>query len=381
MKKPLRPVWAEINLDNYLHNIAEIKRLYPGKIVMAVVKADGYGHGAIQVAKAALAAGAERLAIAIVDEGIELRKAGFTCPIQILGGTAESQFEQVIEYDLIQTVFDPAVATRLSQIAQSKGRTVTLHLKVDTGMGRVGVQPEDAGSVARLIADLPNVHLEGLMTHLATADETDKSYTMHQLSRYRLALNNIEKSGVDIKIRHIANSAAIIDLPELSFDMVRPGIMSYGLWPSADVDHTFDIRPVLSWKAQVIFVKELPAGRGISYGKTFVTEKPSRIATLPLGYADGLMRLLSNKGQVLIKGQRVPIIGRICMDQCMIDVSNVEGVEAGEEVVLIGYQGEEHISAEEMAATVGTINYEITCAISKRVPRYYVGAVADQLQL
>lgn len=377
MEKPLRPVWAEINLDNYLHNIAEIKRLYPGKKVMAVVKADGYGHGAIQCAKAALAAGADRLAIAIVDEGIELRNAGFTCPIQVLGGTAEAQMEQVIDYDLIQTVFDPAIAFQFSRIAVKKGKRVTLHLKVDTGMGRVGVRPEEAGDVAAAIFTLPNVELEGLMTHLATADEKDKSYTMEQAARYRLALENIEKRGIKIKIKHIANSATIIDLPDLSFDMVRPGIMSYGLWPSGDVDQTFDIRPVLSWKARVIFVKDVPEETGISYGKTFVTAKPSRIATLPLGYADGLSRALSNKGEVLIKGQRVPIVGRVCMDQCMIDVSNVKDVQVNDEVVFIGRQGDEFISAEEMAAQIGTINYEVTCNISKRVPRYYVGKIAD----
>lgn len=377
MRKPLRPVWAEIHLTNYMHNIREVKRRYPGVHIMAVVKADGYGHGAIPVAKAALQAGADRLAIAIVDEGIELRKAGFTGPIQVLGGTAEAQWEQVVEYDLIQTIFDVRTAYALSRIAQQKGKRVTVHLKIDTGMGRLGVQPEEAGAAAAAIFALPNVDLEGVMTHLATADETDKSYTMLQVERYNKAVASIENRGIKIALRHVANSAAILDLPELAYNMVRPGILSYGLWPSGTVDQRFDIRPVLSWKAKVIFVKDVPAGTGISYGKTFVTQRASKIATLPLGYADGLSRQLSNKGQVLIKGKRVPIVGRICMDQCLIDVSDLGDVHEGDEVVLIGQQGTERISADEMASWIGTISYEVTCAISKRVPRYYVGETAE----
>lgn len=377
MEKPLRPVWAEINLDHYVHNIQEIKRRYPGVKIMAVVKANAYGHGAVELSKAAIQAGADRLAIAVVDEGIELRKAGIDVPIHILGGAAEKQWVQVVDYDLIQTVFDLNTARNLSQIAQEKGKRVRIHLKVDTGMGRIGFQPEEAGEAAAAIFALPNIDLEGLMTHLATADETDKSYTLQQMERYRRALHDIEARGIRISLRHVANSATIMDLPDFHFDMVRPGIMSYGLWPSDEVDHTFDIRPVLSWKTQVIYVKEVPAGTGISYGKTFVTERTTKVATLPLGYADGLSRHLSNKGQVLIHGHRVPMIGRVCMDQCMIDVTEIEKVAIGDEVVLIGSQGEEQITAEEMAAWIGTINYEVTCAISKRVPRYYVGKAAE----
>lgn len=376
MEKPLRPVWAEINLDHYMHNISEIKRRCPGARVMAVVKADAYGHGAVALSQAALQAGADRLAIAVVDEGIELRNAGFAVPIQILGGTVERQLAQVVDYDLIQTVFDLDTAGLLSAIAGEKGKRVKVHIKVDTGMGRVGFRPEDAGEAAAAIAALPNLDLEGLMTHLSTADERDKNYTLEQIERYRRTWTDIEARGIRIDIRHVANSAAIIDLPDLRFDLVRPGIMSYGLWPSDDVDHTFDIRPVLSWKAEIIYVKEVPVGTGISYGKTFVTSRPTKVATLPLGYADGLSRRLSNKGQVLIKGRRVPIIGRVCMDQCMVDVTEIEDVKAGDEAVLIGYQGDEHISAEEMASWIGTINYEVTCDISKRVPRYYVGTTA-----
>ncbi|WP_127015309.1 alanine racemase [Anoxybacter fermentans] len=377
MKKPLRPVWAEINLDNYTHNIKVIKKRYPETKIMAVVKADGYGHGAIQVAKAALLGGAERLAVAIVDEGIELREAGFKVPIQILGGTAEYQLEQVVDYDLIQTVFDLETARSLSRIAQKKGKEVKVHLKIDTGMGRIGVQPEEAGEMAAAILALPNLKLEGLMTHFATADEKDKSYTLEQLERYLKALKDIESRGIKIDIKHVANSATIIDLPELRFDMIRPGIMAYGLWPSDDVDHTIDIRPVMEWKARIIYVKEVPAGTGISYGKTFVTKRKTRVATLPLGYADGYSRHLSNKGQVLVKGKRAPVIGRVCMDQTMIDVTDIEGVQVGDEVVLLGRQGNDFISAEEMASWIGTINYEVVCAVSKRVPRYYIGQAVE----
>lgn len=374
MKKSLRPVWAEVNLNHYAHNIREIKLRYPETKVMAVVKADGYGHGAIQVAKAGLQGGAERLAIAIVDEGIELREAGFMVPIQVLGGTLESQLEQVVEYDLIQTVFDLKTVERLSQIGQQKGKQVKVHLKIDTGMGRVGIRPEEAGEVAQAITNLPNIELEGLMTHFATADEEDKRYTMFQVEGYWLALANIEDQGIQIPIKHVANSAALIDLPEVKFDLIRPGIISYGLWPSEEVDHSLNVKHVMEWKAKIVHLKEVDEGTGISYGKTFVAKKKTRVATLPLGYADGYSRHLSNKGQVLVNGQRAPIIGRVCMDQCMIDVTQIEGeLNIGDEVVLIGCQGDDFISAEEMASWIGTINYEVVCAVSKRVPRVYSG--------
>lgn len=371
-KKPLRPVWAEINLDNYRHNIKVIKKRYPDTKVMAVVKADGYGHGAVQVAEAALRGGAERLAIAIVDEGIELRQAGFEVPIQILGGTGEEQLEQVVDYDLIQTVFELEIVKKLSKIAGQKDKKVKVHLKVDTGMGRVGVRPEEAAEMAEAILKIPNIELEGLMTHFATADEEDKSYTMQQAQGYRLALKEIEEKGIDIPVKHVANSATLIDLPDLKYDMIRPGIISYGLWPSDQVSHQIDVKPVMEWKAEVIYVKEVPAGTGISYGKTYVTEEKTKVATLPLGYADGYSRHLSNKGQVLIKGQRADVIGRVCMDQFMVDVSHIDDINVGDEVVLLGKQGDDFISAEEMAEWIGTINYEVVCDVSKRVPRYYL---------
>lgn len=372
MEKPLRPVWAEINLDNYTHNIKEIQKRYPKVKIMAVVKADGYGHGALQVAQAGILGGAERLAIAIVAEGIELRKAGFTVPIQVLGGTLENQLEQVVDYDLIQTVFDFEIPKALSKIAQKKGKQVKVHLKVDTGMGRLGVLPEQAAELAAKIITLPHVDLEGVMTHLATADEEDKSYTEVQIKRYRQVLNDLFERGVNIPIKHVANSAAIIDLPDLRFDLVRPGVMAYGLWPSQEVKPDLDLKSVMSWKARIVHLKELPRGSSISYGRTFVTEKRSKIATLPLGYADGYSRSLSNKGQVLIKGQRAKLVGRVCMDQIMIDVSHISDISIGEEVVLLGSQGNERISAEEIASWIGTINYEIVCLVNRRVPRYYI---------
>lgn len=372
MEKPLRPVWAEIDLDNYTHNIRVIKKRYPNAIIMAVVKADGYGHGAIQVAKAGVLGGAERLAIAIVDEGIELRTAGFTVPIQVLGGTLENQLEQVVDYDLIQTVYNLEIPQALSKIAQRKEKKVKVHLKIDTGMGRIGVLPAKALEMAEKIVALPYIELEGLMTHLATADEADKSHTEMQVSLYRQVLKEFFERGIKISIKHLANSAAIIDLPNLEFDLVRPGIMSYGLWPSKDVDHTIDLRPVMTWKARIIHCKDVPSGSAISYGRTFLTKKTSKIATLPLGYADGYSRSLSNKGQVLVQGQRAKVVGRVCMDQIMIDVSHLSDISVGEEVVLLGSQGCERISAEEMAAWIGTINYEVVCLVNKRVPRYYI---------
>ena len=247
-------------------------------------------------------------------------------------------------------------------------------------MGRVGFQPEEVGEVVQIIANLPNLQVEGLMTHFATADDQDKQYSYEQVKKFRKVVQDIENLGIDIPIKHVANSAAIIDLPEFKYDLVRPGIMSYGLWPSAEVDHQIDIRPVLNWKARIVHVKEVPGGTGVSYGRTYITEKPSKIATLPLGYADGYSRHLSNKGQVLLKGERAPIIGRVCMDQCMININHIPEVQVGDEVVLIGKQGEDFISAEEMASWINTINYEITCLVNKRVPRYYIGETADIIE-
>ena len=373
MKKDVtRPVWAEINLDNIAYNIEKVKEnVSQETFIMAVVKADAYGHGAISVARKALKAGADRLAVAIPEEGVELRKAGFEVPIQVFGEILADQWPLMVDYNLIPTVCKLETVKGLNNYANKRNKNIKIHVKIDTGMGRIGVFPEDAVEFIKKTKKFSNIEVEGIITHHAKADEEDKEYTYDQWEKFQNVINNLEDEGIDIPIKQAANSATIIDLPKMALDMVRPGIMMYGLPPSHEVKD-FPLKPALSWKTKIVYLKEVPEGTGISYGATYVTEEKRKIATLPLGYADGYLRLLSNKGEVLINGQRAPIRGRVCMDQIMVDVSNIPDVEIGDEVVLIGKQGDEEITATELADLVGTINYEITCSISKRVPRVYV---------
>lgn len=368
-----RPVWAEINLDNIVYNLEQVrKRVSAETLIMAVVKADAYGHGVIPVARRVVEAGADRLAVALPEEGVELREAGFKLPVQVLGEILPPQYPLILDYDLIPTIGKIETARGLNQLAVRKGVLQKVHLKVDTGMGRIGTLPDSAVEFVLKIAQLSNLELEGLMTHFATADEENKEYTYYQWERFNYVIRKLEAEGVNIPIKHAANSATIIDLPQFELDMVRPGIMLYGLRPSHEVDNSLSLKPALSWKARIIYLKEVPAGTAISYGSTYITPRRSKIATIPLGYADGYSRLLSNKGQVLIHGRRAPVRGRVCMDQFMVDVTEIPDVSVGDEVVLIGKQGKEEITATEIADLTGTINYEITCSISKRVPRIYL---------
>lgn len=372
--KMLRPTWAEVYLDNIVHNIREIRRITDKKArVMAVVKADGYGHGAVEVARKVLGNGAERLAVAILDEGLQLRRAGITAPILILGYTPEGQVETAIEHDLALTVYTMEGAEAVSRVAADKGTKAKIHIKLDTGMGRLGFLPEEK-SISDIVKifHLPDIIVEGIFTHFATADEKDKTYTREQFERYMWVCSRLEEEGITLPIRHVANSAAIIDFPEMHLDMVRAGLILYGMYPSEDVNRArLSLKPAMALKTRVAHVKKLPPGCSISYGATFTTTRDSIIATLPLGYADGYTRLLSNKGEVLIKGCKAPIVGRVCMDQCMIDVTQIEGVGVGDEVVLFGQQQGSVISAEDVAGQIGTINYEIVCMVGKRVPRLY----------
>ena len=366
-----RPVWTEIDLNNLSHNIRMIREhVSQETLIMAVVKADAYGHGAVAIARKALNSGADRLAVAIPEEGIELRKAGFEVPIQIFGEILKKQHPLIVDYDLIPTVCKLKTVEGLNKYAKRKNKTVKIHIKIDTGMGRIGVFPENAVDFIKKVKKYKNIEIEGIITHHAKADEKDKEYTYNQWEKFQKVINKLEKEGIEIPIKQAANSATIIDLPEMQLDMVRPGIMLYGLRPSPEVKD-FPLKPVLSWKTKIVYLKEVAAGTGISYGATYITEEKREIATLPLGYADGYFRLLSNKGEVLINGQRAPIRGRVCMDQIMVDVTNIPDVKIGDEVVLIGEQGDEKITATELADLVGTINYEITCSISKRVPQIY----------
>jgi len=368
-----RPAWAEINLDLIAHNIGLFrKQVGPVTEIMAVVKADGYGHGAIKIAETALQAGASSLAVAFVDEAVDLRQAGITAPIQILGYTDPSLFKKLIQYNLTPTIFGLDTAEQFSSQARQHNVALPVHIKVDTGMGRIGLLPEEALEVITRIARLDGLKIEGIFTHLAAAEESDRSYTAEQLLLFNRILDGCLERGISFPLIHAANSAAALNHPKSRFNIIRLGLSMYGHYPAAEMREIEPkLKPALSFKSRVILVKKIPAGRAISYGCTYHTNRESLIATIPVGYADGYSRLLSNKGQVLIRGCRVPVVGTICMDQMMVDVTDVPGVRLGDEVVLYGRQGFEEIKVEEAAELIGTINYELLCGVSKRVPRYY----------
>lgn len=364
-----RAVWAEIDMNALEDNIRNIKSCIKGNAKFcAVVKANAYGHGAIEVAKKAVEMGADYLAAAVIDEAIELRKAGFTTPILILGATPLECAALLVDYDITQAVFTVEQAKAISAEAMRRGKAAKVHVKVDTGMSRIGVRPEVAGEFAKEISELPNITVEGVFSHFALADVKDKSFAHKQLDNFKLALGKIEEAGVKVAIRHIANSAAILEMPEAHFDMVRAGIILYGLWPSDEVEHVIELKQVLKLCAKVVYMKTLHEGESISYGCTFTAKRESRIGTLPLGYADGYTRLFTGKAQVEFNGKRAPIAGRICMDQCMADFTDIPEINQGDTVVLYG---SDTLTTDEAAGWLGTINYELPCMLSPRVPRIY----------
>jgi alanine racemase len=368
--RPGRPTWVEVDLEAIAHNVQWIAEMVgPGVVVMAVLKADAYGHGAVKTARTALNNGATALGVACLGEGVLLREAGITEPILNLGYTPAWQARQTVLKDIAATVFTAEVAQALSRAAVDLNAEARIHVKVDTGMGRLGVLPSDALAFVISILDLPGLNLEGIFTHFALADIEDKAYTLWQLGRFREVLSQLETEGIHVPDVHAANSAAILELPESHFNMVRLGIAMYGLNPSSEVQCPPGFRSALAFKTQIAQVKDLPAGSYISYGCTYRTERPSRIAVIPVGYADGFRRAPANWGEVLVRGRRAPIVGRVCMDQTMIDVTDIAGVRQGDEVVLIGRQGNEAISVEEVASRLGTINYEVVSEILARVPR------------
>lgn len=371
----IRPAFVEINLDNLAHNMREVRRLAQKDAqVMAVIKADGYGHGSTKIAQTLLENGADRLAVAVLDEAIELRQAGHQVPIFILGYTQPERAAEVVSHDLEQSVYSWEAALALSQAAAAQSKTALIHIKIDTGMGRIGLQPNaETIELIKKIHELPNLKIKGLFTHFAIADEVDKTYTNQQFQKFAWVGSELEKNGIHIDLKHCGNSATIIDLADMHLNMVRAGIMLYGLAPSPDVMlQKLELRQVMSLKVRITHVKEIEAGQSVSYGRKFIANQKTKIASLPIGYADGYTRMLSGKAEALVKGQRVPVVGRICMDQCMIDVTDIEDVKVGDEVVLFGAQGDGFIGIDELAEKLGTINYEIVCMISRRVPRVYV---------
>ncbi len=368
--------WAEINLDAIARNFTAIRKIVNKDVkIMCVVKADAYGHGAVEVGQTLLECGSSILAVATIDEAIQLRESGIAVPILILGFTHPLTYDRIVQYDIIQTIFSYDTAKYLSDTAVSVNKKAKVHIKVDTGMTRIGLRPDkDRISEIQQISILPGIEIEGIFTHFAAADQEDKSYTNMQFDSFMQFNRELEKSGLYIPIKHVCNSAGIIECPEMHLDMVRPGIILYGLYPSNEVDKgKISLEPALSLKARITMVKDVAAKLPVSYGGTYITRRPSRIATVSIGYGDGFSRLLSNKGHVLVNGEKAPIIGRICMDQCMIDVTYLkENVAVGDEVVLIGRQCADEISADRLADEIGTINYEIICAIGKRIPRIYI---------
>lgn len=366
-----RPTRAEVDLSAVAGNVTALKSLLkPSVRFCAVVKADGYGHGAGAVAAQALRSGADYLAVAILDEALALREAGFTVPILILGYTPPNQALLVAENSLTQTIYNQGQAEALAGAGQALGLMVKVHLKVDTGMGRLGVSPDQAADFALALDRRPNLWLEGVYTHFAKADSRDKSSARRQFKIFQEALDAIAERGLAVPLRHAANSAALLDLPETHLDMVRAGIALYGLWPSAEISRSVELKPAMRFKTCIAQLKRVPAGTPLSYGETFVTARPSDIATLPVGYADGWSRGLSHRAQISISGQRAPVVGRICMDQCLADVTDIPGLSEGDEVLLFG--GPE-LPVEEPAALLGSINYELVCMVGRRVPRIYLG--------
>jgi len=376
MEYKLNRAWAEINLDNIAHNVREIRRITDSKAeIMAAVKADAYGHGVFEVVRTLIQNGVSRLAVSMLDEAIQLRKDGIKVPILILSYTDPKRAEEILEYNVTQTVFSFDLAQALSQAAVKMQREVRIHIKVDTGMSRVGFMPGySAVENVVAISKLPGIVVEGLFTHFSSADEEDESYTVMQFDRFLSIINELSRIGVHIPVKHAANSAATIKYPYMHLDMVRPGILLYGLYPSGETDQTkLDLKPAMTLKANVILVKNVEKDTCISYGRTFKTQRESRIATLPIGYADGFSRVLSNKARVLVNGEFAPVVGTICMDQCMIDVTELKSeVKVGDEVVVFGTQGSNKITVEEVASLMGTINYEVICIIGKRIPRVYI---------
>ncbi len=369
-----RPVWAEINLDHLAHNIREVRRVTAKQTkIMAVIKADGYGHGASVIGQTLFDNGADRFAVATLSEAIRLRQAYPKTPILILGYTPNENVCDIAKYQLTQTIYNVEQAAHYDSYAAANDTMIKVHLKIDTGMSRLGIMWNDQTCKALRCFGFKNLDVEGVYTHFARADEVDKSFTELQVSRYLNVIRQIEDAGYKIAIKHVSNSAAIIDLPQYNFDMVRAGIMLYGLYPSPDVDMTkVKLKEVMRLRARVANVKKLPPGIGISYGHKYSTDGEQIIATLPLGYADGFTRLLSGKADVLHNGVRLPIVGRICMDQCMI-LANCD-VKIGDIVTLFGQDNHQFKSIDELASALDTINYEIVCMIGKRIPRAYFRA-------
>lgn len=374
MDKIMRPVWAEIDLDILANNMRNIKKLAGDKEVMAVVKADAYGHGALDVAPCLLENGASKLAVAMLTEAIELRNNNITAPIMILGYTPIYLGEELIKYNIEQTIYDLNYAKELSNLAIKLNKKAKIHIALDTGMGRIGFLPTDESFNAICeICNLPGLDVIGIFTHFSSSDEKNKEYTQYQFNQIYNFIERLEVNEINIPLKHASNSAAIIDLPNTYLDAVRAGIILYGYYPSDEVKKdNLSIKPALTLKAKIAHIKELDSGMYISYNRTFKTSRKSKIATIPIGYADGYIRTLKHEAKVIVNGQLAPIVGNICMDQFMIDVTDIDNVKSGDEVILLGESNEVKFNADDLAKCMNSINYEVLCLLKNRVPRAYI---------
>lgn len=367
-----RPAWLKIDLGALRHNFKQIQNITPNTKIMAVVKANAYGHGDVKVAKTLLSEGAYGLAVATLAEGIMLRQAGVVAPILLLSFVDYNSMYQAIQYNLTQTVYTLEMAKTISETAAELGDDAKIHLAFDSGMGRIGFREgEESLKVAAEISKLPNIEIAGVFSHFASADETDKAYTQMQLAKFQKFVVDLENLGIKPEIIHTANSAAIMDMPETHCNMVRAGIIMYGCYPSEEVVKSkIDLKPVMSFKAKITCVKTIDAGDSVSYGRIFTADAPMKIATIPVGYADGFNRKHSNNGYVMVKGHKAQIVGRVCMDQFMVDVTGID-VAIGDEVLLWGKNGDDILPIEEVAEQIGSFNYELLTCLSARLPRLY----------
>ena len=366
-----RHTWAEVDLDAIRYNFRQVKKLI-GKdaSLLVVVKGNAYGHGIFEVSKVLENIGADFLGVATLDEALLLRKKKINMPILILGTLLEHELKPAIKNDITLTLCHRDLARAIDRVASKLGKKARVHIKVDTGMGRIGVWHEEAFDFVKDITELKNIFIEGIYTHFSIAAR-DKFFTGYQLDSFTSLLKDFKLLDIEIPYRHAANSIATVSLKKAHLNLVRPGIIIYGMHPKRSFQRKLELKPALSLKTKIVFLKKTPAGRSISYGRTYITQKPTLIATLPIGYADGYGRILSNKAKVLVRGQRAPVVGKVTMDQTMIDVGHIEDVRMGDEVVLIGAGGKAEIRCEELARLAGTIPYEIVCSISSRVPRIY----------
>lgn len=362
---------AEVDLSAIRDNIRAIRARVGRQVkIMPAVKANAYGHGAVPVSRACMEAGADVLCVACVEEGIELREAGIDAPVLILGCSSPSVANDIVRHDIACAICDLEFAKVLSEAAVKQNRAASGHVKIDTGMGRIGVMPDQAIDFVRETARLPGLRMDGVFTHFSSADEADRSCTLAQIGTFKKIATGLRRQGIKIPLVHASNSSGILAFPEADFDGVRPGIMVYGLYPSRNAPRSIHIREALTLKARVVFLKNAAPGTTVSYGRTHSLMRDSRVATLPIGYADGYSRLLSNQGEATVRGARVPVIGRVCMDQIMIDVTDVPAVQLGDEVILYG-GGCDYLSVSAIAEKIGTISYEVLCNIGPRVPRIY----------